>query len=71
MLEEFHPKVLHMAGKEDDTVDALSRLGMPDNLLNDKLKWEIPLPPLTYQDEVRERIQLYRPPISRIGIETK
>ena len=54
MLEEFHSKVLHVAGKENDTADFLSRLDMPDNP-SDEMEW--PLPSLTYQDEVRERIQ--------------
>ena len=58
MLEEFHPKVhLHVAGKENDAADALSRLDMADNP-DDELELETPLPPLTYQHEVRERIQL-------------
>ena len=60
MLEEFHPNVLHVAGKENDAADALSRLDMADNPDN-KLEWEAPLPPLTYQDEVSERIQLLFP----------
>ena len=57
MLEEFHPKVLHVAGKENDVADALSRLGMADNP-NEELEWETTLPPLTNQDKVRDRIQL-------------
>ena len=28
MLEEYHPKVLHVAGKENDAADVLSRLDM-------------------------------------------
>ena len=60
MLEEFHPKVLHVACKENDAADALvSRQGMADNP-DDELEWENPLLPLTYQDgEVRERDSNY------------
>ena len=50
MVEDLHPKVLHVAGKENDTADALSGLGMVGNS-DDELEWETPLPPLTYQDE--------------------
>ena len=57
MLEEFHPNMLNVAGKENNSADALSRLGMADNL-DDEVEWEILLPLLTYQDKVRERLQL-------------
>ena len=60
MLEEFHPKVLNVAGNENDAADALSRLDMADNP-NDETEWEAPLLPLTYQDEVQEQIQLLFP----------
>ena len=60
MLEEFHPKVLHVAGKENNSADAFSTLDMADNTTV-KLEWEPPLPPLRYQDEVWERIQLLFP----------
>ena len=60
MLKEYHPKVLHVAGKENDAADALSRLDMLDND-SDELIWEAPLPALTYQDEVNKRINLLFP----------
>ena len=61
MLEEFHPKVFYVAGTENYAADALSRLDMANNPRSDEQEWETPLPPLTYQDEVRERIQLLFP----------
>ena len=49
-----------MAGKENDAADALSRLKMKENSINE-LEWEDQLTPLTYQDEVQERINLMFP----------
>ena len=60
MLEEFHAKMLHVAGKANDAANALSWLGMADNR-DDELECKTHLPPLTYHDEVRERIQLLFP----------
>jgi len=60
MLEEFHPTVKHVAGKENDAADALSRLELDDSAY-DTIEWEPRLPPLTYQDELQERIQLLFP----------
>ena len=60
MLEEYHPKVLHVAGKENDAADALSRLDMADND-SDEVSWEDPLPALTYHDEVQARLNLLFP----------
>ena len=63
MLEECHPKVLHVAGKENDAADALSRLDMADNP-NDETEWEAPLLPLAYQDEVQGQIHLLQFPVA-------
>ena len=30
-MEEFHPTVVHVVGKENDAVDALSQLDIKDN----------------------------------------
>ena len=49
MLEEFHPKVLHVAGKENDAADTQSRLDTADNS-NDELEWKTPLPPPEERD---------------------
>ena len=38
MLEEYHPKVVHIAGLENDTADALSRLDVTDKA-NDARVW--------------------------------
>ena len=60
MLEEFHPTVVRVAGKENDAADALSRLEMDDNEYNTH-QWEHSNLPLTYQDELEERIQMLSP----------
>ena len=31
LMEEFHPTVLHVAGKDNDAADTLSRLDIDDN----------------------------------------
>ena len=49
MLEEFDPKVLHVAGKENDAADTQSRLDTADNS-NDELEWKTPLPPPEERD---------------------
>ena len=60
LLEEYNPKVLHIAGPDNEAADALSRLEMRDNDY-DEIEWNKPNPPLTYSDEVQQRIQLLYP----------
>ena len=60
MLEEFAPRVLHVAGKENDAADALSRLEM-DPKANDTVQWEQLPPPLTYSDEMEQRVNMLFP----------
>ena len=55
MLEEFAPRALHVAGKENDAADALSRLEM-DPKANDTVQWEQLPPPLTHSDEMEHVI---------------
>ena len=38
LLEEYHPKVVHIAGLENDAADALSRLDITDKA-NDARVW--------------------------------
>ena len=40
LLEEYHPKVMHIKGIDNDAADALSRLDMSDKE-NDLITWEI------------------------------
>ena len=60
LLEEFHPKVVHVSGPENEAADALLRLDMDDNEY-DEIEWLPPHKPLTYSTEVRERINLLYP----------
>ena len=58
-MEELHPNVLHVAGKENDAADAISiLLGMADNP-DDELEWES-----------QRETPITVPPSSREGIET-
>ena len=59
-MEEFHPTVVHVAGKDNDAADALSRLDINDNGYND-MDWGPVNQPLTYSDELDERINLLFP----------
>jgi hypothetical protein len=60
LMEEFHPQVVHVAGKDNDAADALSRLDMDSND-TDELEWGPVTRPLTYNDEVTERTNLLFP----------
>jgi len=60
LLEEFNPIVKHVAGEKNDAADALSRLDMSDKPY-DVQEWDTPNPPLTYADEMNERINLLFP----------
>ena len=60
LLEEYNPKVVHVAGPENEAADALSRLDMDDNDY-DEIEWLPPNKPLTYSTEVRERMNLLFP----------
>ena len=51
LLEEFHPIVKHVAGKDNDAADALSRLDISDNNGFDETKWGEATKPLTYADK--------------------
>ena len=35
LMEEFYPTVIHVAGKDNDAADALSRLDIDDNGYDD------------------------------------
>lgn len=70
LMEEFHPTVKHVAGKENDAADALSRLditGYP----SDVIQWGTPNPPLTYNNEVNEQLNLLFPVAAEQAINTK
>ena len=60
LLEEYNPKVVHVAGPNNEAADALSRLDMDDNDY-DEIEWNQPNPPLSYSDEIQQRIQLLYP----------
>lgn len=49
LLEEFHPKFVHVAGKDNDAADALSRLEMKHNKF-DEVSWEPVKPRMKYAD---------------------
>ena len=70
LLEEFHPMVKHVAGKENDAADALSRLDMADNGF-DEMEWGEPSKPLTYADEAKERIEMLYPMASEANLSDK
>ena len=57
MLEEYNPKVVHVAGEHNDAADALSRLDMDENS-SDERDWEDSNPPLTYNDLCQEKLNL-------------
>ena len=71
LLEEFHPIVKHVAGKDNDAADALSRLDMSDNDGFDEIEWGETTKPLTYADEVKERIQMLFPMASEENLQDK
>ena len=60
LLEEYNPKVVHVAGPNNEAADALSRLDMDDNDY-DELEWNPPNPPLSYSDAIQQQIQLLYP----------
>ena len=63
LMEEFHPTVVHVADKDNDAADALSRLDI-DNNGYDHMNWGPINQPLTYSDELNERINCYSQPMS-------
>ena len=71
LLEEFHPIVKHVAGKDNDAADALSRLDLSDNDGFDEIEWGETTKPLTYADEVKERIQMLFPMASEENLQDK
>ena len=64
LLEEYNPNVVHVAGANNEAADALSRLDMDDNDC-DEIEWHAANKPLTYSDEVQQRIQLFYPMASK------
>ena len=58
LLEEFHPIMKHVAGKDNDAADALSRLDMLDNEGYDELEWEQPNKPLKYTNDKEQLTQM-------------
>ena len=68
MLEEFHPTIVHVAGKDNNAADALSRLDMEGHNY-DELQWEASNPPLAYQDELQEMILMLFPLASKNKLE--
>ena len=59
-MEEFHPQVKHVAGKDNDAADALSRLDMIEDPRN-TLDWGPINRSLTYKEEKNEQINLLFP----------
>ena len=59
-MEEFHPTVVHVASKDNDAADALSRLDIDENGYDD-MEWGPLNRPLTYSDELTKRINLLFP----------
>ena len=59
-MEEFHPIVKHVAGKENDAADALSQLDITEDPA-DTVEWLPPNKPLTYADEEEQLRQLLFP----------
>ena len=55
MMEEYHPKVVHIAGVDNDASDALSRLPMKEKSF-DTIQWQKPNRRLTYSDGTKEDI---------------
>ena len=58
LLEEFHPIGKHVAGKDNDALDALSRFDISDNDGFDEMEWRSNKTSDFYADEVKERIQM-------------
>jgi len=56
-----------VAGKDNDAADALLRLDMEENNYDTKT-WEKPMPRLTYQDGLTERIHMLPPMASEVGL---
>ena len=69
-MEEFNPTVKHVAGKDNDAADALSRLDMTDEPM-ETLQWEQTNPPLTYAREIEERIHLLFPVAAERALNSK
>ena len=55
MMEEYHPKVVHIAGVDNDASDALSRLPMKEKSF-DTIQWQKPNRHLRYSDGTKEDI---------------
>ena len=70
LMEEFNPTVKHVAGKDNDAADALSRLDMKDEPM-DTTEWEMSNPPLTYASEIEERIHLLFPIATERALNSK
>ena len=49
MLKEWHPTIKHVAGVDNNSADALSRLDILDKL-GDQINWEKSFPKLSYSD---------------------
>ena len=60
-----------MAGKDNDTADALSRLDFSDNDEFDETEWGEVTKPLTYANRVKERIQMLFPMASEENLQDK
>lgn len=59
LMEEFHPTVVNVAGKDNDAADALSRLDFDDN--GDDADWGSTDPPMTYADKAKETMEALFP----------
>jgi hypothetical protein len=51
MLEEFDPTIKHVAGRDNDAADALSRLDMNKEKPYDTITWEKQNKPLHYKND--------------------
>jgi hypothetical protein len=58
LLEEFHPKIMHIIGIDNTAADALSRLDMTDKK-NDLITWEVKNKKLQYINPKQMNICVY------------
>ena len=56
MLEEFNPRIKHVAGKDNDAADALSQLEMKEKPLFDTITWEKQNKPLHYENDKQIKV---------------
>ena len=59
-MEEFRLQGVHVAGKNNNAADALSQLDINENGYDD-MSWGPINRPLTYKDEITEKITVFFP----------